>query len=267
MSNYPRKVRPITGPIRKERKPKQEPKVNYYQLQKFAALRYDYGQIDAALREQVQMAALEIQRWQRSTVEVGRTLLAVKELLPHRQFLNWLMVEFGLKERSVQSMMNVARVYGEPEKAQRVALLSAGALYELAAPSTPAAARAVIEERIAAGEIPTRAEVKQVIDAYRPPKPPKPKQLPAPPVAELEPDEPDAITAEYTVVAATLSFAEWLAAMPSDLSLRDHLAILELAKGSATKLRNMRPTLYHAVSNVMMLWSQLITAVEKELRK
>jgi hypothetical protein len=99
-----------------------------------------------------------------------------------------------------------------------------------------------------------------------PPTPPEPAP-PTPPPPEPEPDEPDAIDAEYTIQPAPLTFAEWLAAMPTDLSVRDHLAILELAKGSASKLRNMRPTLYHAVSNVMMLWSQLITAVEKELRK
>ena len=62
------------------------------------------------------------------------------------------------------------------------------------------------------------------------------------------------------------SFAEWLAAMPNDLALRDHLAILELAKGSATRLRNVRPSLYNAVSNAIPTWSLLIIAVEKEMK-
>ena len=46
----------------------------------------------------------------------------------------------------------------------------------------------------------------------------------AEPVAEPEPAAPELLA----------SFDAWLAAMPTDLTLRDHLAILELAKGSAT---------------------------------
>lgn len=256
MTNHQRKVRPHATP-----KPKQEPKarpvrVNYYLANKLAALKYDYGLIMPELRAQVQEAAFEIQRWQRSTVEVGKTLLTIKELLPHRQFLDWLMTEFGLKERSVQSMMNVARIYGEPEKAQRVALLSAGALYELAAPSTPATARTVIEERIAAGEIPTRAEVKQVIDEHKPGTP------------RVKPPEPEpAIEASYTVITEPPTFAEWLAAMPTDLSLREQLAILALAKTTALRALGDHPKLYNAVYGALPAWSQLITAIEKELKR
>jgi hypothetical protein len=255
-----RRIRPHATP-----KPAKPPKPAPLAVDKYAALKYDYATVAEADRATVQDAALAIKRWQRDTITVGKTFLAVKELLPHRQFLDWMEIEFGLKERSIQSIMNVARIYGEPEKAQRVALLSAGALYELAAPSTPEAARLEVEAHIAAGQTPTRAQVKRMIAAYMPAREQKPKQLTGP-VAEPEP-EPDAIEAEYTVIPAAPSFAEWLAAMPADLSLRDHLAILELAKGSATKLRNVRPALYNAVSNVMMQWSQLIHAVEQELRK
>jgi hypothetical protein len=112
-----------------------------------------------------------------------------------------------------------------------------------------------------------------IVKPYMPPKPPKPRPFLCQdkPVRELPPPapepEPQTIEAEYTVLSAQLTFADWLAAMPTDLSVGDHLAILELAKGSATKLRNQRPSLYNAVSNAIPAWSVLILAVEKELRQ
>lgn len=168
-----------------------------YEIQRqVESLAYDYNQIPEEHRQQVQQAAVEIHRWQRDTIDVGKTLLAVKEVLGHGQFEDWWQTEFGLSERIVQSLLTVARVYGDPANPRRVAGLSDGALYLLAAPSTPEAARGEVEAMLVAGQTPTRAQVRNVVRKYLPPKPPK--QLSAP---EPEPDpEPQTIDAEYTIV-------------------------------------------------------------------
>ena len=44
-------------------------------------------------------------------IEVGNDLLAVKEALPHGQFLPWLRAEFGWSERSAQNFMSVAEQF------------------------------------------------------------------------------------------------------------------------------------------------------------
>lgn len=275
----PRPAQPTAAERMERKRQAKEQRQAKQAVTKYAGLEYNYGQIAEEHREIVQQAALTIRRWQRNTIEIGKTLLAVKELLPHKQFLEWLVIEFGLKERSIQSMMNVARLYGGEEKAQRVALLSAGALYELAAPSTPPEARTAVEGML---EIPgaalTRAEVKRVIRGF---KPRRPKQLPAPfptgqalpqltgPVAQRapQPDPDDAIDAEYTVAPAPLSFAEWLAVMPPDLSLAEQLAILALAKTTALHALGDHPKLYNAVYGALPTWSNLIHKIEQELRQ
>lgn len=165
----------------------------------YPGLNYDYTQIDEEYRSQVQAATMDIRGWQRSTIAIGKTLLAIKDVLPHGQFEDWWQSEFGLSERMVQSLLTVARVYGNPANPRRVAGLSDGALYLLAAPSTPESARAEVEQLVIQGNAPGRAQVKAIIDAHkreptghRTPRLVKPKQLPGP--------VDDAIEAEYTVV-------------------------------------------------------------------
>jgi hypothetical protein len=92
-----------------------------------------------------------------------------------------------------------------------------------------------------------------------------------PPPPSPEP-EPETISAEYTVVAPEpkvepLSFAEWLALMPADLGLREQLAILTLAKATALRALGDHPKLYNAVYGALPTWSQMITTIEKELKK
>lgn len=229
-------------------------------------LRYDYGQVEEQHRERVQMAALEIRRWQRNTIEIGRTLLAVKAMLPHGQFEDWWNQEFGLGERMVQSLLTVARVYGDPANPRRVAGLSDGALYLLAAPSTPEEARAEVERLLIEGNAPGRAQVKAIINAHKPPREPKPQQLTGP-VAESEPDEPgDAIAAEYEiapVAAATRSPQE----IAAELSLSECLMVLDLAKEAAKRARELAPATHNIVTDMLPSISRLIHKIEQELRK
>ena len=136
-----------------------------------AQLRYDYSLIPSDQRETVQAAAVEIVRngrqAQDSLIQVGKQLMAVKDMLEHGQFEDWCETEFQMSQRTVQNMMNVARTF--EGKGEKFALLGDSTLYMLAAPSTPEAAREqVIAEAEATGSRPSVARVKEVIAQYKP---------------------------------------------------------------------------------------------------
>ncbi len=95
-------------------------------------------------------------------IEIGLALKRVKAILSHGQFGPWVRVEFGMSDRSAFRFMLVADRYAG--KSNSVLLLKPDALYALAAPSTPEDVRAAVEERIAAGELVTAAEVKRLRD-------------------------------------------------------------------------------------------------------
>ncbi len=139
-------------------------------------LRYDYSLIDATQRNQVQTAAVAIVRSGRKAqdgmIEMGQRLLEVKALLPHGQFSDWCETEFSMSQRTVQRMMAVAEAFSDAEKRRSVSLFSDSALYLLAAPSTPEAAREeVIAEAQASGSSPTKARVQEIIEQHKPPAP------------------------------------------------------------------------------------------------
>lgn len=139
-------------------------------------LRYDYSLIDAGQRSQVQNAAVAIVRSGRKAqdgmIEMGQRLLEVKELLPHGQFSDWCDTEFSMSQRTVQRMMAVADAFRDDEKRHTVSLFSDSALYLLAAPSTPEAAREeLIAEAQTSGSSPTKARVQEIINQHKPPTP------------------------------------------------------------------------------------------------
>src|SRR5262245_17437578 len=73
---------------------------------------FDYEAIAPADREAVVRHTQVIRslgrKLIRDIIELGKSLLAVKELLPHGQFLNWLGAEFGMDSRTAQNFMQVA---------------------------------------------------------------------------------------------------------------------------------------------------------------
>jgi hypothetical protein len=234
----------------------EKPAINYYQQSKYAALRYDYRQVDEQHREQVQAAAVEISSRLKRTVEdaitIGERLLSVKDILPHGQFSDWWQTEFDLGERTIQEMMNMARRFAG--KSAIIALLNQTTVRLLSAPSVPESA---IEEAFALAQSqdePLRVEqVKAIRDAHKPPRPPKP---------------PATIEAEYVVMEPEPAdpFGAWLAACPANLTLRQRHDIIELAKRVAVDARGEEPKLYNAVTNALPMWSQLIITMEKMLK-
>lgn len=138
-----------------------------------SSLRYDYGQIEEGSRKAVIGAATEIKahesRAKESMIRIGQRLATVKGLLPHGQFADWCQVEFDMSDRTAQRMMAAAEVFGS--KSDTVSLLSDSAMYLLSGPSVPEAARdEVIAVAREIGKSPTKAEVKEIIDAHKPPE-------------------------------------------------------------------------------------------------
>ncbi len=103
---------------------------------------------------------MRLRRTAEDIIEIGKDLIAVKARLDHGQFLPWLDAEFGMHQTTASRFMQVAEVYGS--KVSTMLNVPATALYELAAPKTPAEVREEVERLIAAGEIVTKATVEEL---------------------------------------------------------------------------------------------------------
>lgn len=134
-----------------------------------AELYYDYNQLPSEHREAVRRSARIIKPLLKRTAEdifiIGGELRAVKEMLPHGRYTEWLGVEFGLSERMAQHFVNVRERLGP--KSEKFSVLPPSTLYLLAAPSTPDEAIATVEERIDAGDRLSVAHVQRTIDEHK----------------------------------------------------------------------------------------------------
>jgi hypothetical protein len=114
----------------------------------------------AFVREVADRIRTRMSHTAQSIIEIGRDLIAVKARLGHGNFLPWIDSEFGMTDKSAERFMSVAERFGD--KFDSVSTLSATALYELAAPSTPEEVRSEVEARVASGQSVTTAEVKEL---------------------------------------------------------------------------------------------------------
>jgi hypothetical protein len=142
---------------------------------------FNYDLLETKLADKVRTAADRIRERIKKTVadivEVGNDLLAVKEALPHGQFLPWLRAEFGWSERSAQNFMSVAEQF----KSAKIADLpiQPSAAYFLAAPSVPDEARLKAVEKAQAGEEITFASARLIVaEARKKKRPRKQKTMP-----------------------------------------------------------------------------------------
>ena len=55
---------------------------------------------------------LRLKRTVEDIIEIGRELTAVKDELPHGQFLPWIAAEFEMSDRTANDFMNVANRFG-----------------------------------------------------------------------------------------------------------------------------------------------------------
>ncbi len=160
---------------------------------------FDYAQLDSETRVVVQQKTSEIKERMRnaaqSIVEIGERLLDIKQRLGHGSFGTWLKAEFEWSQDTARNFMNVAERFGQNPK---ISEFAPSALYLLASPSTPDAARADALDRVDRGEKVTHTTAKQIVQTHKPaPKPVgtvaaqkpmvnlQPLPTPARPIAEI----------------------------------------------------------------------------------
>ena len=106
-----------------------------------AAASFNYNQFDESLANYLQQEATEIKtilkRTVENTLEMGRKLIKVKEILPYGQFKLWINKEIGLHHSTAIHFMRVWNTFGDCQKTISESGLSVTVLYMLAAPSTP----------------------------------------------------------------------------------------------------------------------------------
>lgn len=146
-------------------------------------LGFDYSPLEATVTEKVRSSAEAIRQQLRNTLEsainIGQELLAVKEALPHGQFLPWLRAEFGWAERTARNFMAVAEQFGKSAIIADLPIQPTAA-YLLAAPAVPDEAREVAIEKAKAGEQITVAAAKEIVaEALRKRRPRRRKAVPA----------------------------------------------------------------------------------------
>lgn len=129
---------------------------------------FDYAALDESSRQAILDERDRIRRRMRrateDVIEIGKSLIRVKDRLPHGRFGPWLDGEFGWTDRTAQHFMAVARAF--PEIRNDFAF-DLGALYALASDDVPEKIRDEFLGQAGRGERVTQAQVKAAL--ARPP--------------------------------------------------------------------------------------------------
>lgn len=132
-------------------------------------LDFDYTTLDENTRINVQQHTHEIKslirRTAKNTMEIGQKLIEVKEELGHGRFTNWLRIEFNWSDSAARKFMQVTRQFKSVNFTDLN--ISSSALYLLAAPSIPEAARQEAIERANQGETITHTKAKAISKQYQ----------------------------------------------------------------------------------------------------
>ncbi|MBE9016796.1 DUF3102 domain-containing protein [Chroococcidiopsidales cyanobacterium LEGE 13417] len=130
---------------------------------------FDYAALDMEAQIAVQKHTCEIKRMMRRTtqdiIEIGEKLIEVKQYLGFGHFSNWLITEFGWKERTARNFMRVAEVFKSANFADL--FIASSALYLLAAPSTSESARQEALELAKKGEHITYSKARSIISQHQ----------------------------------------------------------------------------------------------------
>lgn len=125
---------------------------------------FNYSELSPEVAGEVKAATerikLRMKRTAEDIVAIGQDLNAVKERMPHGQFLPWIQSEFEMGQRTAYNFMAVADQFGD--KLAKFANLKPSAIFELAAPSTPEPIRQEVIARSEAGEEVTLKEIKEL---------------------------------------------------------------------------------------------------------
>ena len=133
---------------------------------------FEYAKLDERTRNIVWQYTSEIKNLMRLTAEniisIGQKLTLVKSQLGHGNFQQWLKTEFEWSEQTARQFMQVYRWSETIENRNFVfSNLGTSALYLLAAPSTPSAARDEVLGLVNIGEQVSYTRAKNIISRYR----------------------------------------------------------------------------------------------------
>lgn len=152
---------------------------------------FDYTLLDPKTSQFVQQQTGEIRVLMKlsfeSIVQIGQKLKTVKEQLGHGYFRDWLSAEFKWGAWTATKFMQVAERFEGTNFSHLD--IAPSALYDLAAPSTPQAARDEALARAASGETITHTTAKAIKQKYATPSP-KTKQQPEPEEVSQLPSPP-----------------------------------------------------------------------------
>lgn len=185
---------------------------------------FDYTQLSPELQTTVRLATerikMRMKRTAEDIIEIGKDLIAIKEQLPHGQFLPWIESEFEMSDQTAKNFMNVAERFPQiPNNLEFKPTI----LYQLAAPSTPESVVEKAIEKAESGESVTVAEIKQLKAD----------------VKALEQRNKDLVM----VVKAERSSKEQIAAAKDQLALKLEKTEEELGDIAETKNREFQSTL------------------------
>lgn len=99
-----------------------------------------------------------INQWGQNTIEIGKRLIAAKEIVGHGNWNKWLEDNFNLKERSARNFMEVAKRFGNRQTSADLSLYQMVAM--LALPEGEI--EKFIAEKTAEGKPPEDMTVKQL---------------------------------------------------------------------------------------------------------
>ena len=158
------------------------------------------------LDEQAEAIRFELGQATQNIVSAGQRLVEVQERTEHGKFLVWVEAEFGMSKSQAYNLINIGKNFPILPK---FGSFSKSALYALAAPSVPEAARQEAVQKASFGKQITHKEAKQIVAKHK--EPAKPKPEPEPVVAA--PTEPP----KQPVGAPTKlpTFAEVWASLPA----------------------------------------------------
>ena len=132
---------------------------------------FDYTPLATKTANKVKEAAERIRQTVKRTIEdimgVGNELLAVKDALPHGQFIPWLRAEFGWTERTARNFMAVAEQFGPKTEIISDLRIDPTAAYLLASPSAPDEAREAAVKLAEGGERVTPKVAKEILAKER----------------------------------------------------------------------------------------------------
>ncbi|QDC00321.1 DUF3102 domain-containing protein [Mesorhizobium sp. 8] len=130
-----------------------------------------YDSLDSDVAEELRQCAIDIRRRHASVtcemLEVGKSLTATKDKVPHGTFLAWVEHEVGLSHRMAQLYMRAAEWASDGRNAKLISHLQPTSVLKLAAKSTPESVVEAVAGKVQAGTVVKVSDVDVLLSEAR----------------------------------------------------------------------------------------------------